>query len=113
MEITITDAALEYINSVKTERFPDEPIVMLIADLHSIGSAMSIEIHPVSYFKGNPHFQVLFEKGYNGYPFPIYVGNTLIAEDLLSDRVLIEYGEYTTGRFAGNPRLLYKNPDFE
>ena len=108
-ELTITSKALAFLAEYKENHIPDQEMAIILADLHSIGSVMVIELHPFADFENNSHYRIIFPKGYKNYPYTVFVDTQLETEGYLIERMVIDLRTTTTGQ----PALEFKNPDFE
>jgi hypothetical protein len=108
-ELTITSKALAFLAEYKEMHFPNQEMAIILADLHSIGSVMTIELHQFADFENNSHFRVIFPKGYKEYPYAVFVDTQMETEGYLIERMVIDLRITTTGQTA----LEFKNPEFE
>lgn len=106
-ELSITPEALTHIQETGKKHFQNA-FVLVLADLHAIGGEVVPEVQPFDYMFDNKHFVELFDRGYQGFSFPIYVDQQMLREQFLPERMLIDYVETYEGK-----RLVFKNPDFE
>jgi len=110
-DLTISPKALTFIAAFQQQKFPEEDILLVLADTHIVGGGIIPEIRPNSFiFKGETSFyDNLFPKGYKGYPFATYVDRQSQVEHMLPDAFLVDVEPDR----AGNPQLVFKNPRFE
>ena len=110
-DLTISPKALTFIAAFQQQKFPEEDILLVLADTHIVGGGIIPEIRPNSFiFKGETSFyDNLFPKGYKDYPFATYVDRQSQVEHMLPDAFLVDVGPDRDG----NPKLVFKNPRFE
>ena len=110
-DLTISPEAMHFIENQKNKQFPNEEIVIILADLHVVGGLIIPEILSRSFMFTEEHraFDELFPKGYKSYPFSVFVDHQAQIEDSLPDQFLLDVQQKTDGI----TELVFKNPLFE
>jgi hypothetical protein len=108
-ELNITPKAMENLKQRWDTEFKGKEVAVILADLHSNGSIIFIEMKLLDYIKKNQHYVELFPKGYNDFEFPIYVDLQIQREGYLAERGVIDH----TKSLTNIRKLEFKNPDFE
>ena len=110
-ELTITQEALNFIIQFQKIYFPNEEIILVLADLHIVGGMIIPEIRSRNFMfrEERSAFDELFPKGYKSYPFSVFVDHQAQIEDALPDQFLIDLSTNHNGK----SELVFKNPKFE
>ncbi len=110
-DLTISSKAQQFIEEYKKEHFPNEEIVIVLADLHVVGGLIVPEILSRSFMFSEQHraFDELFPKGFKSYPYSVFVDHQAQVEDSLPDHFLLDVQQKNEGNFE----LVFKNPLFE
>ncbi len=109
--LTISEKGLTFIQDFKNKNFPNEEIVLIIAEMHIAGGLMIPEIKSKRFMSNEQKraFDNLFPIGYKSYPFSVYVDHQAQIEDSLPEEFLIDL-QITP---KGKKELVFKNPRFE
>ena len=110
-DLTIAPAALQFIDTCQQKNFPNEEVVVILADLHVVGGLIVPEIQSRSFLftEQRSAFDELFPKGYKDYPFSVFVDHQAQMEDSLPDDFLLDVQQ----KKDGTTELIFKNPHFE
>ncbi|MHA1646799.1 MAG: hypothetical protein ACTSVL_04425 [Promethearchaeota archaeon] len=110
-ELTFTTKALEFIEKKHQSQFPDEDPIIILAETHSLGGVVSIEVLPESYRFSNAMdaFDEFFPKNYKNYPFATFIDHQFLQEKMVPEQMSVDF--HTT--VDGKDILTLKNPKFE
>ncbi|WP_371806090.1 hypothetical protein [Candidatus Lokiarchaeum ossiferum] len=110
-DLTITPPALQFIATYQQKNFPNEEVVVILADLHVVGGLIVPEIQSRSFMftEQRSAFDELFPKGYKDYPISVFVDHQAQIENSLPNEFLLDLQQ----KKDGSEELVFKNPHFE